>query len=239
MTKKVAIFFHGQARHLIPNYQIIKEKILDVYNPDVYCHVWWDETLKKDGFSNHRNVHYTFTEDTIDLIKKLYNPKVLRVEPQFHKDDIFEKYPTLKGYKCNGYMNDTLSQFLSLKMVSEIIDWDNYDFFMKWRYDCRPVNFPNLNELDSTKMYACSDREGTFMNDDNSFVDPCFIVPKEGKKLFDIFDDLVENGKVEGCVNLGGTAPETQYSKKLVEIGLNKNLIKLPYTVFSAGWAIN
>ena len=233
---KVAIFFHGQPRYFVESFNKINELILKKYEVDVYCQLWWDNKLKFNGFTNWRGNHYKFHKNTVQMIIDLYKPKKISVDPPYHDDKIYDDYPNLKSYKSNSSAEDILSQFLSLKIASNMINWKNYDFILKWRYDFIPINFPDLNKLNNSMMYVSQDYHNTFIDKKNHFIDTCYILPKKGKKLFEIFDDLNKNGDGNNFMKLDIT--EDEYSKKLINSKLYKKLIKLNYNEFTVNYSV-
>ena len=50
---KIALMLHGQGRNLINGFNSLK-KILDNYDVDVYCQVWWDDNIKSNGYVGAR-----------------------------------------------------------------------------------------------------------------------------------------------------------------------------------------
>jgi hypothetical protein len=228
---KIAMFFHGQPRCIKKTFDRIHDLILSKYNIDIYCQLFLDKKLLSEGHKSWRGINYDFDKDTVQFLKENYKPKKIRVSRPYHGEDIFIKYPNLKSYKCNPSWNDLFHHQLSLKISSNMFNWSNYDFIIKWRYDYYPINFPDLNELDPTKLYATTDGHGTFFNSENHIIESCYILPKNAKKIFNTFDDLNKNG--DGVYQIPLSFSEDLLSKQLVKSKLNEQIIKLPYNQFT------
>ena len=80
---KVALLFFGQPRYLDDDraYNDYKRLILDRYDTDVYIHTWFDEAGGKYDVSTWDQMHgaknAVILPDSIERLKKMYNPKVL------------------------------------------------------------------------------------------------------------------------------------------------------------------
>ena len=83
---KVALCISGQPRYLEEGYAQINKSILQRYSPDVFVHTWWDNSMSNKKMELPSTLSYGRTyywrENTIDLIKKFYNPVVFLYEPQ-------------------------------------------------------------------------------------------------------------------------------------------------------------
>ena len=69
---KVAIFICGQGRNVLNSFESIKKNILDVYDTDVYCQLWWDDEIKNNGYEGHF-VHCDVQPDLPELININFN----------------------------------------------------------------------------------------------------------------------------------------------------------------------
>ena len=130
---KIALLLFGQARFVEQCYEKIKSDILDIYNPDVYCHMWWDDDIKNNGYVGNKG-NYLVPSDTPKIVTDLYSPKKIIIEEPFKNregvNDIFIKYPELEYLSKIPSAEHYLSQIYSLQKVSELFDWKNYDFII-------------------------------------------------------------------------------------------------------------
>ena len=243
---KIALLLHGQLRLLHEVFDDIKEKILDVYKPDVYCQVWWDEDIEKNGYTSI-NKKYIPPENAIKELKKLYNPKKLRIDKNYKtiiengnewNSEIYRDYPKLLSYKMNPNVADYFGQFLSIQNVSNLVNWGDYDFIVKWRYDFRPINFPDLKKLNRTKFYTQTDSHGTLSHKNDEFLDTCYIIPNDMENYLDIFNYLNEDAQnKDGCQSIApnrSCCPESVYGHYLNKLNYLDRLIKLPYEEFTS-----
>ena len=87
---KVALCFSGQPRYLEEGFRHINKNILQKYSPDVFVHTWWDDSMSHKKMELPAALSYGRTyywkENTLDLIKKLYNPVIFLHEPQITFD---------------------------------------------------------------------------------------------------------------------------------------------------------
>ena len=146
------------------SFATINQHILTIYKPDVYCHVWYQEQHQK------RDIELLLTQQ--------YDPKVIRFEQHLNYNNSIESaYPELlQIHRHRGHPHD-YSQLLGIKMVSELIDWSQYDFIIKARYDHFKIhNFPDLRSLSTDKFYA-SGHDWSTIYSPEMFRDFCFIMP--------------------------------------------------------------
>lgn len=218
---KVALLLSGQGRSSLKKcFTSIKKHILDVYDTDVYCHLWWDEKTSNDGFYvGFQNVIYPTEKDMPQIIKNLYSPKKMIIQEQI---DVWS-HPDLLNINCPD-KESFISQLYGLQQVSNLFDWSEYDFIIRWRYDLEVVNFLNLNELDKTKLH-------TFCHvlDENGetgppfpkhfFDDPGYILPNDMKQFLQFIDN-VNNLKIYDS----NCAPENITNKSLELLGFDYKL---------------
>lgn len=217
---KIALILNGQGRTnpLTSAYPSIKKNILDVYNPDVFCHLWWDDDIIKNGY---KGSHHNFLVDinTPEIIKNLYSPKKMLIQPQIN----VWTHPDLLGINCPS-KETFISQLYGLQQVSNLFNWSDYDFIIKWRYDLEVVNFMNLNELDKTKLHTfCHilNEKGEIdpFYPNNFFDDTGYILPNDIKQFLQIIDNINDLKLYnENCV------PENILTKTLELLGLNFKL---------------
>ena len=215
---------HGQARSFEDAYKLTKKNFLDKYNVDVFCHLVWDDDIKKNGYTGRRG-KFPVNENTPELIVELYKPKKIIVTNDFYfgdeNDNLYRDLPRFKNLKCEETFF-SLCQLKGISEVSNLFDWSEYDFIIKMRYDCGFENFPNLYELDSDKIYAARDEWGTLDERPDCMIDLSYIVSSNFKHFVDIFNNL----KID--TNIMQLFPvESIYSYYLHKHNLSKNLVKL------------
>ncbi|NVM34351.1 MAG: hypothetical protein HWN81_02070 [Candidatus Lokiarchaeota archaeon] len=164
---KVALVFFGQPRFIHnPNpYESNKNFILDKYETDVYCHAWFSEKDSEYDFSCWSTLKECPVEkDSIEHIKKLYNPKKIQVdEPRKFEfsEDTFEILNEISKNigKSHIFTKDTysnvLSQSCSIERALRLIEnKEQYDFIILSRYDNQIFEFPDLHRLSKKDMYV-------------------------------------------------------------------------------------
>ena len=136
---KIALCFSGQPRYLKECYPAIYKNLLEKYSPDVFVHTWWDESMPNKKMDLPSSLSYNRTyfweEDSIDIIKNFYSPKVL-----FHEKQIeFETYSNV-DYMLSRPSN-VHSMFYSLEQSNKIkTDYEKenkfiYDAVIRCRLD--------------------------------------------------------------------------------------------------------
>lgn len=177
---KIAIVFSGQGRWAEYAYSSIKEKILDKYDVDVYCQMWWDDEIKENGYVGSRRT-YDVPNDLPKIVERLYNPKQFLI----NKSSDLSEYPY-------GHL-PFVSQFVGIQRACNLFDWSQYDFIVKMRYDLEVYNFPDLHLLDKTKFYTGCD-DGSFYYDDlDFFSDLSYILPNDMKQFTQVIDNVITN----------------------------------------------
>jgi hypothetical protein len=225
---KVALLLHGQARNLMVGYISLYEHILNKYDVDVYCQVWWDEDVKKNGYLGARGT-YPVDKNTINEIYERYNPKKILVEKpykvyhgnNFFQSEIFKEYPEYKNLPFSS-KEHILSQFLSLKNVSSLLVWGDYDFIIKSRYDINLCSFPNLYNLNKKKFYPAQHNLGTLIENKFVFCDYSFIMANDMEKFLQI-SDVISNTNLYDL----GYYPEAILASWLNKLKFDDRLIKL------------
>lgn len=79
---KKALLISGHLRTFKSCFPLLKENLLDVVELDVFIHTW--DQLESTTKSWH-NQHMTYkhvTEDLACLIRDLYRPKKMKIQPQ-------------------------------------------------------------------------------------------------------------------------------------------------------------
>jgi len=194
MNSKIALVFCGQGRSVESAYESIKEKIIDVYNPDIYCHLWWDDSIEKNGYHGH-NRDYRTPKELPSLIKNYYNPKKFLIQPPISDWNT----PDLINIKCSS-KETFISQLYSIQESFNLLNWSEYDFIIKCRYDLKIINFPNLYLLDNKKFYTGFNNGEFYYDDPYFFSDLCYILPNNMKKYMQIIDNINNFSMFSDCV---------------------------------------
>jgi len=218
---KVAVFICGQGRNVLNSFESIKKNILDVYDTDVYCQLWWDDEIKNNGYDGLFK-HYDVQPDLPELINKLYSPKKFLIEPPINN---WGK-PELENFRCPS-KEPFLSQFYSVQNASNLFNWDEYDFIIKCRYDVNVIKIPNLHTLDKTKMYTGFDNGEFYYDDPYYFSDILYILPNHMKQFTQIIDNLNNFKQYDDCV------PEHVFVNQVKNLNIMSNIIRLNIDEYS------
>jgi hypothetical protein len=220
---KIALVFYGQPRiSNINSYNSIKEKLLDVYDCDVYIHTWWSKEdyinkkeYMKSPWSQAKDLE---VKDNIDeILQKMYNPKVLKCEKI---KDFMEVNTELKQIP-NAY--NSISQMYTINEASKLIEkYEQYDFIIKLRLDIILYKIPKLEELDKSKTYVIDTHVGREVFNDN-----IWILSTKHFKLFNMYNEKEKYYKEINTLNIEEIL--CHHSKK---IDIFKDIIKIPEKLF-------
>jgi len=150
----VALLITGQIRNAKESYPSIKEKILDVYVPDVFIETWSNSSNIKSHFSGELE-----NDSTIDEIEKMYRPCVILSEEynnqkeQYFSNLCLDKNPPPETKPVNVYaMHYKISKGFSLIEGYQLIG-KKYDLVIRIRFDIKLESFIDLYEVDPEKIY--------------------------------------------------------------------------------------
>ena len=140
---KIALLLCGQARFFKDGYKSIKEKIIDIYNPDIYIHTW----KYKNNYAYSAPWNYLgkikIDENDINEYIDLYKPKNYKIEKSLETTPLKNNYErtSSKYTKYNFY-----SYLYSLKECYNLIEnKSDYDIYIIVRCDVIIYNFPEPN----------------------------------------------------------------------------------------------
>lgn len=225
---RVALIFSGQPRCVGGiSYDGFKKCILDRYDVDVYAHFWEDVESAKSTSNADVN---------IELFRKLYKPKSLRVDPplsagefplkfiQPHSpipltcENILKLDPSNWAY----WVRNCISMYTSMSRAYDIFESADikYDWIIRTRTDCVLLRCPRLEALDSHYMYA-PDWHGP--NNPVIVNHALLLTPSVASTLFRIRYTVEE---------LGGNMDETFVFNHLWRSGLIDRVRTLPMSVF-------
>jgi hypothetical protein len=150
----VALLISGQVRNAKETYPSIKEKILDIYNPDVFIETWSNSSEIESHFNGVMP-----NDSTLDEIEKMYNPKILSSE-EYSKE--IEEHFISRGLNKNTYAETKTTNLYSMhykikKGFNLIEEYQSlgkcYDIVIRIRFDIRLENFIDLYEVNPNKVY--------------------------------------------------------------------------------------
>lgn len=169
---KVSMLFYGQPR-FIDNEDVFRiyNNIINTYDVDVFCHLWWSDKIKSYKSSSWSDIVSNTDINTFGKVKSKYNPIIIECDDEMDLTlDINIRNYLINNFKNNIHCKDNnfknmLSHFYSIKRVSEIFEKyknDNdieYDLVILCRYDTILTNFPDLNLLDKSKFYLSGEHD--------------------------------------------------------------------------------
>ena len=164
---KIAICFHGQLRFTNECSPEIHHNLIDLYESDVYAHIWWSEYMLGKPF--HHEYDDLYKEKIEDFVA-LYNPKRIKVEERYIMDDLKEYVTHVRedenwaAYLDADHIKNIVykinSQYYSRRQSYELIERpENYDFIVCVRTDSCMANPISLNFLQKDTLYV---QDGNF-----------------------------------------------------------------------------
>jgi len=183
---KIALMFYGQPRcYNLEGYKTIQKYLLNAYDCDVYCHMWWN----RDEYENNELYDIRFESQYIPMepnvpenITNLYSPVSLVADKKFVIQDTKYLVPDVN---VDG-MRGAISQLYSIYSASRLVEWGKYDWVIKLRYDSRINKLPNLHTLNPKLMYTSDDADGTHSKVD-TFDDNFWILNYTHKEMLDVY----------------------------------------------------
>lgn len=132
---KIALCLSGQPRFVKECYDSTYEAILDGNDVDVFVHTWHNpENVGKEYDAAPGRFVDKESADIVQVIKELYNPKAIAVEPQVDfiglANKIYSAFNTNDPILCRRY----ISMFYSIQRANELKQ-DKYDCVIRSRFD--------------------------------------------------------------------------------------------------------
>jgi hypothetical protein len=159
---RVALCIFGQPRvinnpHTLQSHE---DWIIKKYNADVFAHAWISGKETPFSYSDWVRSEFVDCEDTntANIILQKYKPKKYKFEqPTIFSlpEEARERVSSLNFYSPNNE-NNTLSHLYSLSTAISLVD-ESYDWVIVSRYDNYVRYLPELNDLDSDKLYITTD----------------------------------------------------------------------------------
>ena len=182
---RTAVCLSGQPRNVEAGLVFIKSNILQLNNPDVFIHVWWDEDIVGKRLTNAGGhvASDTIRPETLEYIQKKYEPISMQFEPQIQFDE--------KNYNERKYPGITpffsLSQRYSIWKSHELkrqheedrgfkydavirlrFDWAVHTPIVAEKYNMSVINTPNRNPhpngIDDTFAVSSSENMDVYAN---------------------------------------------------------------------------
>lgn len=194
---RVALCMFGQPRLIKNPYSLQSHMdwIIKRYNADVYAHCWISGQEVGFGYSDWVKVNHADAEDKdiADIVLNNYNPKRhLFEEPRhFALDDVSRSLVSGMEFYSPNNENNMLSHLYSFSTSLGLIE-GLYDWVIISRYDNYIRYMPNLEELNSNKLYI------TTMYGDH-FPDPMIFGGQrhmESLRCYDIIPELCHKVKM-------------------------------------------
>ncbi len=134
-TERIALCFYGQPRGVEEHYNNVSNFISNNcknYSVDIFVHTWWDPSVVGQSYqcaswSKTPDTQRIIKSDTIDVIKKLYNPiKIVYEKPNLFEDDVknVKEMAIYHSTTCEGKrgnVSNMFSNIYSKYKVSELL----------------------------------------------------------------------------------------------------------------------
>jgi len=152
---KIALCLSGQPRCLLRGHRELSNALLSKYDVDIFIHAWYDGMNSKP-MVGRRGVYPAVTEETIQQVRELYDPKIFVTQPQI----IFTPHSGINTHSCKAQSVYSLFYSLDasnkLKSLYEESNNFTYDAVVRSRFDIVFHNYDvNIEELDLTKLHVC------------------------------------------------------------------------------------
>lgn len=139
---KIALCFFGLPRYSDYILSTLKQHLLDLYNVDIYAHLWWSDDMI--GQYMHRSCEDIWEANTIDQLKNKITFKKLMTEPQIKFDisdcKAISNAPDMNHLSetiCKDILFGLKSKWYSAHRSFSLIENPNeYDFVIVSRLDC-------------------------------------------------------------------------------------------------------
>lgn len=165
---KVALVLFGQPRHVQTGqvFQNHQNLILEKYETDVYCHAWNNpsEEFYQSSWAENNGAKLYIPRSAVAKIHAFYQPEAALFE-RFDLNGIHNKnYTLILRLREHEYKNDPffsprnvgniVGQMTSIQQAVKLVrHYFSYDWIVLARYDAVIRGFPDLNELDKSKLH--------------------------------------------------------------------------------------
>jgi hypothetical protein len=161
---RVALLLYGQPRAIDNDivWRSHKKHILDKYDTDVFCHMWYADPVANTTFevSGHAGQAPPIVPNSDRIIQARYSPVAMKVDTPRKFDETPYKRAFEEGgkYKCNPNFPNYISQLYSVEQVARLFSTyqhaKKYDFILVTRYDIVVEQMPSLHSLDHRCFYT-------------------------------------------------------------------------------------
>lgn len=148
---KIALLICGQARFFREGNETIKN-IVDTYKPDIFIHTW---KSKDNTFESAQRLQINISENDLAEYISLYNPKKYEIEEQLTDEFIDSRLQRLEYPRTSHPRTkyNFFSYLYSLEKSFKLVEkQEQYDLFIVLRSDAYIHAFPDLNQLDTSKI---------------------------------------------------------------------------------------
>lgn len=171
---RIAVCFSGQLRFVNEYSRNILKNLINLYDTDVYAHLWFDQSMIGKPF------HHEFTDlykESIDDFMHTYKPKACVTEScysLFNECDYNfvpadNDFVSISAESIRQTIYRMESQWYSIKKSYELIENpDQYDYIIRLRTDSLITKPIVLNVLNTHTVYVQSGRQAGF---DRKFCD--------------------------------------------------------------------
>lgn len=175
----VALLFYGKPLYINNNdiHKNLKEKILDKYNTDNFCHLLFSYS------NNNDKIPY----NSINIVQEKYKPNHLEIfNPELINTDVKYNIKNISKNDASDYLKDMYSIQCVARMLKKWMEYykKDYDIIILLKYNKIINEFIDLSKLDMNKIYSI-----------NNKLDESFLI--FNKKFFDwslnIYDDILKN----------------------------------------------
>jgi hypothetical protein len=193
----VAVFLVGQPRYISgKSYRSIKKHLIDKYDCEFYCHYWFDDKnpLHQANWCG-KLPEIICHADTDKIIKNLYVPIAYSFDKPIAKEPILEKYSEFEKSKYDTSYN-LYSYYTSMKLCLNVYKTNkakqNYDFYIKLRYDGVLDGVPDLHnyEYDNNSIIVSANHKDLDLIDCNTFICKDEVTFMKAMSISDYFDIL-------------------------------------------------
>ena len=197
---KIALCLYGYPRMYKESYATIKKCLLDKYNVDVYCHLWYEKDCKIPvaQWNLNKQKDIIMKNDIIDNIKLLYNPKKLVMENPNNFNHILDEkvkniyyelckeISNINNIRLNYCIEHNPSMFYSMTQSTDMVNYDNnYDFVIRTRYDISLNELPDIHILDRNIIHIPPEQ---FSNNSKTKCDVFVICDgKIAKEVYNVY----------------------------------------------------
>lgn len=195
---KIAVLISGQPRFLrSTGFKSIKEKLLDKYDCDVFCHFWWNSeggsyiTAPWSGLGTMKMSNSAESD-----IIQLYRPKKIKWDLPIDPKTITKSYPRTTN---SSTWYNLPSMYTSMKKSYELLTnyieetGTEYDWVIRLRYDAILTSFPDLNKLQKGFLYDCDYSQFHNSYGNNGLI-MSYDIASIIMNIYDFLDEIYDRG---------------------------------------------